>query len=220
MTEIPLSYSPDNLPGELDEKIDYFYDLLITANKRCNLTRITTRDDFLNKHVLDSLLIASVYPQIKTEPLSIIDIGCGGGIPGLILAMAFPQINIVEIDSVAKKIDCVQSFINDLGLSNAQAFHANARELSRKDGFNQSFDLVTARAVAESHKLIKECRLFMTQNGKMIFYKTPGQISDEQVLVIRESAKAKLEAERSAVLDLTEAAGQRQFWIISRKPQS
>ena len=196
------------------DAIAHYFNLLSEANSQSNLTRITDQNDFYIKHVFDSLLIYQVFPEIAEESFKVADIGCGGGIPGIPLSICFPELKIHEIDSVNKKIKHVQSFIDALKL-NASAHHANARELARTDEFHRSFDIVIARAVADSHKLIKECKLFLNETGKMILYKTPQQIADEEKLVEREAKKAGLSVQKSAVIDI-DGLGKRQFWVLSK----
>ena len=205
-----------SIADNFEDRISCFYKLLIEENQKHNLTRITSYDDFINKHVVDSLLIAQAWPDIQQGNYKIVDIGCGGGIPGLILAMALPNISVMEIDSVAKKIDCVNMFIDHLQIDNAKAVHGNARELSRQEAHNLQYDIIIARAVAESHKLIKECKLFLKPESRMIFYKTPKQMNDEQTLVEREAKKAKLAVSRSKPISLGDA-GDRQFWLLEKE---
>ena len=196
------------------EAISKYFDLLTEANKQANLTRIVDQEEFYLKHIFDSLLIYKVFPDIAEEAFKIADIGCGGGIPGIPLSICFPKLIIHEIDSVNKKITHVQSFIDELSL-NAEAHHANARELARTENFHRTCDIVIARAVADSHKLIKECKLFLNENGKMILYKTPQQIAEEGKLVEREAKKAGLSVTKTEIIEL-EGLGKRQFWILSK----
>ncbi|MCJ8332512.1 MAG: 16S rRNA (guanine(527)-N(7))-methyltransferase RsmG, partial [Lentisphaeria bacterium] len=178
-----------------------------------NLTRILDTNDFIIKQILDSLLLLKVCPEL--ESLKIIDVGCGGGIPGVILAAYFPELAITELDSIQKKVTCVQTFIDSLSLKNAQTVCGNMREIARQDGHKEQYDLVIARAVTRADKLIKETRQFLNKAGRIILFKTPDQIDEEWELAEREAKKYKLSIQRSEIYDLPKNAGSRQFLIIS-----
>ncbi|MEM7236113.1 MAG: 16S rRNA (guanine(527)-N(7))-methyltransferase RsmG, partial [Planctomycetota bacterium] len=203
------------LPEDYEVRIEHFYAELLKANDECNLTRITDREDFLLKHVVDSLLAPLAFPALATETLQIADVGCGGGIPGIPLALAFPGLACTEIDSVAKKIERVDRFLRELGLSSSRAIAGRARELARQDEHLGAYDVVIARAVSETPKLIKECRRLLRPGGALLAYKTPEQLESERTLVEREAKKAKLSVRTSDIYRLPQDAGSRQFWILA-----
>lgn len=154
------------------------YGLLVEANAHTNLTRIAARDEFDIKHVADSLAIADELPEIAEKPWRVADVGCGAGFPSLVLAAAFPQLEITAVDSTHKKIDFVAGAARKLGLDNLSAVAMRAVELARKPEFRERFDLVTARAVASVEKLFPECRRMIAPGGRMVFYKTPNQAGE------------------------------------------
>ncbi len=202
----------ETLPGRLNE----FYQALLEANKSCNLTRITAYRDFLYKHIADSLLAAAAWPELQREALQVADVGCGGGFPGLPLALAFPQLRCTEIDRTGKKIACVRGFIERLGLDNCEAVHGNARELSRLEQYQSRYEVVVSRAVADTPALIRDCRGFLkARDGVLIVCKTPDQIGEERQLVEREAAKARLTVRASEIYELPENLGRRQFWLLT-----
>ncbi len=204
-------------PPDWIEKLRTFHTLLSAANAQHNLTRITDFDDYLFKHVADSLLATRVYPSLRDTELSVADVGCGAGFPGLPLAMAFPRLSVNEIDSATKKIWCVERFIEELGLSRCQTILGRARELSRSEDYHHAFDLVLARAVGDTPTLIRECRgLLKPERSALVVYKTPRSLAEEKKRVERESAKAHLEAQESEIFSLPGQRGKRQFWILSR----
>jgi len=204
-------------PDGWEERIGALHGQLVAANQRTNLTRVTDLEDFLVKHVADSLLVVAAWPAIRDAELRIADVGCGGGFPGLPLALTFPRLALTEIDSSAKKIACVAKMIEDLELSRCRAIAGRARELARRDELRETFHLVLARAVSDTPRLIKECRRFLTpEHGALIAYKTPKHVDEERELVARESTKAGLDARVSEVYRLPGDHGERQFWILSR----
>ena len=187
------------------------FDLLSEVNAHTNLTRITTRTEFEIKHVADSLAVAKLLPGIAEAPWRVADVGCGAGFPSLVLAAAFPQLEVTAIDSTHKKIDFVAEAARRLGLANLSAVAGRAVELARKPEFRDRFDLVTARAVAAVGKLFPECRRMIAPGGRMVFYKTPQQA--EEV----DAAEARGFVWRvSPEFELPENSGSRLFIIGER----
>ena len=158
------------------EKLRLF---LEETNKHINLTRITGKEEFDLKHAADSLVIARFFPEITSENYQIADLGCGAGFPSLILALAYPRLQITAIDSTLKKLRFVESAAQTLGLKNLKTVHGRIEELNRQQSFRNKFHIVTARAVAESPLLAKAASGFPCRGGRFIFYKTPGQAAGE-----------------------------------------
>jgi 16S rRNA (guanine527-N7)-methyltransferase len=203
------------LPAGWSERIERLHALLVEANARLNLTRLEGRDDFLWKHVADSLLVARAWPAIARDPLRVADVGCGGGFPGLPLAITFGGLRVAEIDSSRKRIAAVERFIAELGLSRCEALAARARELGRRAGSSGAFDLVLARAVGATADLVKECRRLLAPGGALILYKTPAQAAEEAGEAERAARKAGLELRHSEVLELPGGRGTRQFAVVA-----
>lgn len=148
-------------------------------NRNVNLTRITGKADFDLKHAADSLCIFRLRPELLTASAQVADIGCGAGFPGLILALAAPALELTAIDSTGKKIAFVAAAKERLGLTNLHPVRGRAVELNRKPEFRGRFDVVTARAVADSPRIHGECRDFPAPGGRFVFYKTPAQAAEE-----------------------------------------
>ena len=159
-----------------------FFELLTAANARMNLTRITSREEFEIKHVIDSLAAVRCFPELAASPLKIADIGCGAGFPSVILAAAFPQMRVTAIDSTHKKIAFVTETARELGLKNLFPVAGRAVELARQSPFSGAFDVVTARAVATADKICREGRGMLGPGGRFILYKTPGQADELRIL--------------------------------------
>ena len=209
------------LPANWRFNIRAYFELLSEANHHFNLTKIRSFDTFLLKHILDSLLLVKVIPTLKTEAFTIADIGCGAGCPGLPLAISFPHLQLSEIDSSTKKINFVQSVIHSLQLSNCRAIHGKARELACQSKYQYGFDLVLARAVSNTARLIKECRLLLRKPlGSLVAYKTTNGITRERALTEREAKKHRLDLTISATYTLPEHQSKRQFFLISTKPNA
>ena len=111
------------------------------------------------------------------------DLGCGAGFPTLILALAFPGLELTAIDGTLKKLRFVESAAGMLGLRNVRVVHGRIEELNRQADFRRRFDLVTARAVAASPELARKASGFPRKGGRFVFYKTPGQAAEEMPLL-------------------------------------
>ena len=114
---------------------------------------VVSRKDLISlyeRHILHSLSIAKFINFNKGA--KIMDLGCGGGFPGIPLAILFPEVSFTLIDSIGKKIKVVQEIANSIGLKNIEAHHMRAEKV------NDSFDFVITRAVAPMMDLVKWTR--------------------------------------------------------------
>lgn len=137
--EIIRKYFPD--PDSLAEsRLEKLFDLYSYWNSRINVISRKDMENFYERHVLHSISIAKIFSFEKgTE---ILDVGTGGGFPGIPLAILFPEVKFLLVDSIGKKINVVNSVVEELKLENVFARQARAENLW------QSFDFVISRAVA------------------------------------------------------------------------
>ena len=170
-------------PGIFAENCEKLRLLLEEANTHVNLTRITGKEEFDLKHAADSLLIARFFPEIASGTHTVADLGCGAGFPTLILALAFPGLELLAIDGTLKKLRFVESAARALSLENVRVVHGRIEELNRQTEFRRRFDFVTARAVAASPELARKASGFPRKGGRFVFYKTPGQAAEEMPLL-------------------------------------
>lgn len=144
---------------EIYEKL---YSLITEWNNKFNLTAIKTKEDFEIKHIRDSMI---GLPYIKGK---VLDIGSGAGFPGLVIKIEKPETDVTLVDSVRKKVDYLKTVIDELGLSGITALHTRIEDMGGKE----SFDTVTARAVAPMNVLAEYCLPFVKQGGRMVAYKS------------------------------------------------
>lgn len=159
---------------QINQFIDY-YDILISWNKVMNLTSITDFNEVIYKHFIDSLSIVKVF---RPEKEKIIDIGTGAGFPGIPIKIAFPNVKIVLMDSLNKRIQFLNEVISRLQLKNITAIHGRAEDYGRKPEYREVFDICTSRAVANLSTLSEYCIPFIKKCGLFIAYKS-GNVEEE-----------------------------------------
>jgi len=148
-------------------------------NNKVNLTAITNPDDFIHKHYVDSLLCADANEVAQAR--SVLDVGTGGGFPGIPLAIFFPEKKFVLLDSLQKRLKIVREMADNIGLKNIEVVHGRAEDLARMPKYREQFDLCVSRAVANLSTLSELCLPFVKVGGAFISYKGPncnGEVSD------------------------------------------
>ena len=159
---------------QIQQFVDY-YEMLIETNKVMNLTAITEFHEVINKHFIDSLSIIKVYPITKEK---ILDVGTGAGFPGIPLKIAFPEIEVVLLDSLNKRLLFLNEVITKLGLKNIRTIHGRAEDFGKDLNYRETFDLCVSRAVAKLSSLSEYCLPYVKKGGYFIPYKS-GKVEEE-----------------------------------------
>lgn len=153
-----------------------FYEMMIEKNKVMNLTSITDFQEVVEKHFMDSLMVNHVVRFTGTE--SVIDVGTGAGFPGIPLKIIFPDLELVLMDSVNKRLKFVDEVIEELNLKKITTVHARAEDMGNQKEYREKFDYCLSRAVANLATLAELCLPFVKVGGKFISYKA-GEIENE-----------------------------------------
>ena len=154
-----------------------YYGLLIEWNEKMNLTAITDFEEVVEKHFVDSLLGSRFMPYLSGR--KIIDVGTGAGFPGIPLKIVYPDVQVLLLDSLQKRIGFLDAVISELGLTGISAVHGRAEELSRKPEYREKYDICVSRAVARLSSLCELCLPFVKVNGMFLAYKS--QKAEEEV---------------------------------------
>ena len=167
LTEMEIDHNHDKL-----EKLWEYKELLLTENKKYNLTSITEPEKILKKHFLDSVCLLSELDFNKND--NIIDVGTGAGFPGMVLKIFLLDNEITLLDSTLKKITFLQILSAKLGIfEKLDAVHARAEDLADKKDYRESFSHVVSRAVAPLNILLEYTAPFAQKEGYINCLKGP-----------------------------------------------
>ena len=161
-----------NLSDEQISRFHTYYEALRQWSKRFNLTSILEYDDVQIKHFLDSLSVYVTFPKQQDFPYLLIDIGSGGGFPGLPLKIALPQLKVILLESNHKKAVFLKHVIQMLEMEDAEVLCARAEEVAHMADFREKFDLVVTRGLAKMATLCELTMPFCKKGGRLIAQKT------------------------------------------------
>lgn len=165
------------LPDGALELLNRYYEMLVDTNKVMNLTTITEYSEVVIKHFADSAAIGCITDM--NGNIDVIDVGTGAGFPGIVLKIVYPQLSVVLLDSLNKRVNFLKNVITELGLTDISAIHGRAEDIARNKDYREKFDLCVSRAVANMSSLSEYCLPFVKVGGKFIPYKADG--CDEEV---------------------------------------
>lgn len=178
-SDLILSYFPELSSNQI-EQFSKLQELYVHWNEQINVISRKDTDNFYERHVLHSLGIAKVIKFKKDT--KIMDVGTGGGFPGIPLAILFPDCDFLLVDSIGKKIKVVTEVANSLGLKNVKGLHERAEKV---DG---TFDFVVSRAVTQMPEFITWVKNKVSKTSRNslpngILYLKGGDLSDEMKTV-------------------------------------
>lgn len=170
-----------NLIEKNKNKFDMYYSFLVEENKKYNLTAITEKEEVYVKHFEDSLLMNQVIDLTKN--ISICDVGSGAGFPGIPLKICYPNIELTIIEPTQKRVRFLQMLCEKLEI---EVNIINDRVEKQANNLEETFDIVTARAVASTNVLLELLVKICKVDGKVVLYKG-------------EKAKEELDASNKAI---------------------
>lgn len=178
------------------QQFQELYQQILLGNRQLNLTRITSPTDFWEKHLWDSLTgIIGLAEKDTQKSLQVIDIGTGGGFPGLPMAIAFPQWTITLLDSTHKKIAFLDNLLTQLSIDNVKTLLGRAEALGQTDNYRESYDLALIRAVGKASVCAEYAVPLVKKGGLVILYRGHWSREDTSHLeLVVEQLGSKIEA--------------------------
>ena len=176
-----------------------FNDLLLEWNKKINL--VSRKKTEVTDLIEDSKLFFDAIDF--TRGTSILDLGTGGGFPGIVIAIHHPKANLTLVDSIQKKINVVTDVVKKLSLENVNVICSRAEELAENPEYKNKYDFVTARSVAVLQDLAKWSKELLKPNGKLVTVKggdITGEISKTRRLEFVKNVTLKDKGERKIVV--------------------
>lgn len=192
------------------KQVDKFLNYLLDTNKNMNLTAITNKEEMISKHIYDSLLISKAY-DFKNK--TVLDVGSGGGFPGIPLAMLYPTAHFVLVDSTMKKVKYLDQVAKHLNLTNVEVKCARVEELKEIE----KYDVVIARALAELRIYLELVTHLVKVKGDVIALK--GKNATEE-LTNSENAIKKLNLSLTKIQAALIPSGEKRMNLIFTKNKS
>lgn len=165
---------PGRANPQLQERLSTLAEVFVQSGSVRGVTALKTEEAIYKEFILDSL---GGVPSLPAQG-RVIDIGTGGGIPGLVLAMARPDLDFVLTDSASKKTKWVSELVERFNLDNVQVVTSRLELLGRDGNFRESFDAVTAKALASLNVLVEFALPLLKVGGRLLAYKGPA-LSEE-----------------------------------------
>ena len=165
---------------------------LIKWNKKFNLTTITDPRDMALKHYLDSIVPANRIPRNS----SLLDIGSGGGFPGIPIKIVCPSIKLTMIDASRKKINFLKHTLRSLGFNDVEVRQARGEQLVDHPDFISTFDVVACRALSSLDAFVQMALPLLAEEGLIIAWR--GKISQSEIDSLRSEVLEKMNGDRYA----------------------
>jgi 16S rRNA (guanine527-N7)-methyltransferase len=150
-------------------KFEIYFNMLVEWNENINLTAITEKGEVYLKHFYDSITPTFYFDFNKVT--NICDVGAGAGFPSIPIKIIYPHLKVSIVDSLQKRIKFLNELSNKLELENVAFYHYRAEDFGRIENIRESFDLVTARAVARMSVLSELCLPLVKKDGSFIALK-------------------------------------------------
>ncbi|KOA20302.1 ribosomal RNA small subunit methyltransferase G [Clostridium homopropionicum DSM 5847] len=153
-----------------------YMSLLKSWNEKVNLTAIIDDLEIVKKHFIDSIKIFKFEPL--KDAVKVIDVGTGGGFPGIPMKIVKPELEMVLLDSLKKRINVLESISENIGIKGVTTIHGRAEEYGANPKFREKFDIVVSRAVANLAVLSEFCLPYAKVGGYFVALKGPSVESE------------------------------------------
>ena len=209
-----LSEKGITLTDKQIKQFEIYYETLVEWNEKMNLTAITEKPEVYLKHFYDSITAGFYYEGFHTAA-HLCDVGAGAGFPSIPLKIVFPNLRVTIVDSLKKRIHFLEHLASLLKLENVQFIHDRAETFGQNTLYRESFDIVTARAVARLSVLSELCLPLVKVGGTFVAMKAASAKEEAEA-----GSKAvailggKVVATHSFVLPMEES--ERNILIISK----
>jgi 16S rRNA (guanine527-N7)-methyltransferase len=200
------------------KQFDDYLILLQEWNEKINLTAITEREEVYLKHFYDSIT-AGLYVDFNKGVQSLCDVGAGAGFPSIPLKIIFPKLKVTIVDSLNKRIQFLTILAETLQLEDVYFYHDRAEDFGQKKQFRESFDFVTARAVARMSVLAELCLPLVKKDGLFIALKASSS-NDEMKDSKKAIATLGGKFQKEFIFDLPKEAGERHILLIDKKKET
>ena len=178
--------------GKIDQFGIHAFEL-IKWTRKTNLTAISDPLEIAVKHFLDSIAPVPIIPP----DISLLDIGSGGGFPGIPLKIMIPSLSVTLIDASRKKVSFLRHVIRMLGLDNIEACHVRAEDLSRDRILNNTYDVIVSRALSSMVNFVQMSLPLLANNGFIIAMK--GKTSTKEIESIQSLIKTKSDTQENSI---------------------
>ncbi|KMK95611.1 16S rRNA (guanine(527)-N(7))-methyltransferase RsmG [Rossellomorea marisflavi] len=165
-----------SLSSEQLAQFEKYHELLVEWNEKMNLTAITDKEEVYLKHFYDSIS-AAFYVDFNSIT-SLCDVGAGAGFPSIPIKICFPHLHVSIVDSLNKRITFLNHLADQLGLENTHFHHDRAETFGKNKDHRESYDMVTARAVARMSVLSELCLPLVKKGGYFVAMKA-ASVNDE-----------------------------------------
>lgn len=194
------------LTQDQSEKLSRYAQLLLKWNKTYNLTSIESPDDVVTLHLIDSLSLVQKFDDLVPLARRVLDVGSGGGLPAVVLAIMRPDLSVSMVDAVQKKVIFLRQCIAICRLTNARALHARIEALN-----DEPFDVITSRAFASLSDTVKWSNHLLRESGCWLSMK--GKYPRDEINDLPED----IEVVRTVDVDFTAGRMERCLVVLGRK---
>lgn len=196
--------------GKKYERLEKFRKMLLEYNEKYNLTAILEEKDVYYKHFLDSAAGVDLF----SENAKVAEIGSGAGFPSMVLKILRDDLRIDLFESVGKKCEFLRAVVENFAFDGLHIYNVRAEDAAKDKNFRESYDIVTARAVARMNTLSEYCLPFVKVGGQFIAYKSGDTTEIKEAETAYKTLGAKLKTVYS--YELPEGYGDRVLAVVEK----